>query len=183
MSILVTGATGTIGSQVLAHVAGQTTEISALTRSPETAKLPAGVKPIGGDLADVDSLRAAMKAVDTLFLLAPNVADELTQAMLAGDTYADVPHFAGKYTEEATKTERAALVAELQEVETTDIAYDIEEHSVGICAIGTAFRDSLGREFSLSIPVPAARFAGKRLQLSKMLKEARADLIGALQHI
>ena len=119
MGILVTGATGTIGSQVLAHLAGQAIEVRALTRSPETAKLPAGITPIGGDLAEVDSLRAAMKGVDTLFLLAPNVADELTQSMLAlsvaresgikgivylsvfnGDTYADVPHFAGKYAVE-----------------------------------------------------------------------------------
>ena len=119
MSILVTGATGTIGSQVLAHLAVQAGEVRALTRSPETAKLPAGITRVGGDLADVDSLRAAMEGVDTLFLLVPNVADELTQAMLAvsiaresdikgivylsvfkGDTYTDVPHFAGKYTVE-----------------------------------------------------------------------------------
>jgi uncharacterized protein YbjT (DUF2867 family) len=119
MTILVTGATGTIGSQVLSHLAAQTAPVRALTRSPDTARLPAGVTPVGGDLADVDTLRAAMKGADTLFLLAPNVADELTQAMLAlsvaresgikgivylsvfkGDTYVDVPHFAGKYTVE-----------------------------------------------------------------------------------
>ena len=119
MGILVTGATGTIGSQVLAHLAGQAVEIRALTRSPASAQLPAGVTPVGGDLADVDSLRAAIKGIDTLFLLAPNVPDELTQAMLAlsvaresnikgivylsvfkGDAYTDVPHFAGKYTVE-----------------------------------------------------------------------------------
>jgi uncharacterized protein YbjT (DUF2867 family) len=119
MSILVTGATGTIGSQVLAHLAGKTAEVRALTRSPATAKLSPGITPVGGDLADVDSLRTAMRRVDTLFLLAPNVADELTQAMLAlsvaresgikgivylsvfkGEEYADVPHFAGKYTVE-----------------------------------------------------------------------------------
>lgn len=81
---------------------------------------------------------------------------------------------------QATKIERAALIAELKEVETTGLAYDLEEHSPGICAVGTAFRDSLGREFSLSIPVPAARFAGKRQQLSKLIKKARADLVGAL---
>jgi hypothetical protein len=57
----------------------------------------------------------------------------------------------------------AAVLRSLrQEIETTNLAYDLEEHSVGICASGTAFRDSLGREFSLSIPVPTARFAGKR---------------------
>ena len=119
MSILVTGGTGTIGSQVLAHLQGKGVEVRALTRSPEKARLPAGVTPVGGDLGDVDSLREAMAGVDTLFLLAPNVPDELTQAMLAltvakeagvkgvvylsvfkGEAYADVPHFAGKYTVE-----------------------------------------------------------------------------------
>ncbi|QKC85301.1 NmrA/HSCARG family protein [Mesorhizobium sp. NZP2077] len=119
MAILVTGSTGTIGSQVLAHLQGRNVEVRALTRSPETAQLPAGVKAVRGDLADPGSLRSALEGVSTLFLLAPNVADELTQAMLAltvareagvkgivylsvfgGDAYADVPHFAGKYTVE-----------------------------------------------------------------------------------
>ena len=64
-------------------------------------------------------MRAALDGVSTLFLLVPNVADELTQAMLAltaareanvkgivylsvlkGEAYANVPHFAGKYTVE-----------------------------------------------------------------------------------
>jgi uncharacterized protein YbjT (DUF2867 family) len=119
MTILVTGSTGTIGSQVLTHLQGRGVEIRALTRSPETAKLPAGVTAVRGDLADPDSLRAALEGVGSLFLLAPNVADELTQAMLAltvareagvkgivylsvfkGEAYADVPHFAGKHTVE-----------------------------------------------------------------------------------
>jgi uncharacterized protein YbjT (DUF2867 family) len=119
MSILVTGSTGTIGAQVLAHLQGRSADIRALTRSPETAQLPAGVTTVRGDLADPDSVRAALSGVSTLFLLAPNVADELTQAMLTltvareagvkgivylsvfgGDAYADVPHFAGKYTVE-----------------------------------------------------------------------------------
>ncbi|TSE02905.1 NmrA/HSCARG family protein [Mesorhizobium intechi] len=119
MAILVTGSTGTIGSQVLAHLQGRNVEVRALTRSPETAQLPAGVTAVRGDLADPDSVRAALQGISTLFVLAPNVADELTQAMLTltvareagikgivylsvfgGDAYADVPHFAGKYTVE-----------------------------------------------------------------------------------
>ena len=119
MAILVTGSTGNIGSQVLTHLQGQGAEIRALTRSPEKAQFPAGVTPVKGDLADVDSVRAALAGVSTLFLLAPNAADELTQAMLTlnaahdagvkgivylsvfkGEQYTDVPHFAGKYTVE-----------------------------------------------------------------------------------
>jgi len=119
MAILVTGSTGTIGSQVLAHLQGRGVEVRALTRSPDTAQFPDGVTAVRGDLGDPDTLKAAMAGITTLFLLAPNAEDELTQAMLAltlaneagvkgivylsvfgGDAYADVPHFAGKYTVE-----------------------------------------------------------------------------------
>jgi uncharacterized protein YbjT (DUF2867 family) len=119
MAILVTGSTGTIGSQVLTHLHGRNVEVRALTRSPEKAQIPSGMTPVRGDLADVDSVRSALEGVSTLFLLAPNAADELTQVMLAlevareagvkgivylsvfkGEAYADVPHFAGKHTAE-----------------------------------------------------------------------------------
>lgn len=119
MSILVTGSTGVIGSQVVAHLVGKGVEVRALTRSPEKARLPAGVTAVKGDLSDVDSVRQAMQGVSTLFLLAANAADELTQAMLAlnvaretgvkgvvylsvyrGEQYADVPHFTGKHAVE-----------------------------------------------------------------------------------
>jgi uncharacterized protein YbjT (DUF2867 family) len=98
---------------------GKQAEVRALTRSPEKAQIPAGVTPVKGDLSDVDSVRAALTGISTLFLLAPNVPDELTQAMLTlsaareagvkgivylsvfkGEGYTDVPHFAGKYTVE-----------------------------------------------------------------------------------
>lgn len=119
MAILVTGGTGVIGAQVLAHLQGRNVTVRALTRSPETARLPSGVTPVRGELASVESMRAALGGVGTLFLLAPNVADELTQVMLAldvareagvkgivylsvfkGEAFVDVPHFAGKHTVE-----------------------------------------------------------------------------------
>lgn len=119
MTILVTGGTGTIGSEVLSHLQGKGAEVRALTRSPDKARVPPGSTPVGGDPGDIDSLRSALAGVGTLFLLIPSVADELTQAMLAltvareagvkgvvylsvfkGEAYAEVPHFAGKATVE-----------------------------------------------------------------------------------
>jgi IclR family acetate operon transcriptional repressor len=76
----------------------------------------------------------------------------------------------------ATVTDRAALDAELREIESTELAFDLEEHSVGICAIAAAFRDPVGREYSLSIPVPSPRFAVNRLQLSRCLKKCLREL-------
>jgi uncharacterized protein YbjT (DUF2867 family) len=119
MSILITGSTGTIGSQVIQHLAGAGVEVRGLTRAPDKAQFPDGVTAVAGDPGDIESFRAALAGVSTLFLLVPGVADELTQAMQAltaareagvkgivylsvykGDTYADVPHFASKHTVE-----------------------------------------------------------------------------------
>ncbi|SAL25035.1 NmrA family NAD(P)-binding protein [Caballeronia humi] len=119
MAILVTGSTGVIGKQILEQLGGTGAEMRALTRSPEKAQFPADVTAIKGDLSDVDAVRQAMRGVSTLFLLAPNAADELTQALqtlsvareagvkgvvylsvFKGADYVDVPHFTGKYTVE-----------------------------------------------------------------------------------
>jgi uncharacterized protein YbjT (DUF2867 family) len=119
MNILVTGSTGTIGSLVVRGLAAQGASVHALTRHPDKASFPAGVTAVRGDMTDIPSMRAALKQVDTLFLLNAVVADEVTQAIgtlslareagierivylsvLNSDTYADVPHFTGKYTVE-----------------------------------------------------------------------------------
>ncbi len=119
MSILVTGSTGTIGSLVVRGLVAHGASVHALTRDPAKASFPAGVTAVKGDMTDIPSMRAALKGVDTLFLLNAVVADEVTQAIstlsltreagidrivylsvLNSDGYTDVPHFAGKYTVE-----------------------------------------------------------------------------------
>jgi uncharacterized protein YbjT (DUF2867 family) len=126
MRILVTGGTGVIGGQVIAYLSalgGNTLDIRAFTRDPEKAvasgKLPAHVTPVAGDLTQIDAMRAAMRDIDALFLLAPNAADELTQtiqalsvareagvkgivylSVLGAAAYTDVPHFIGKHAVE-----------------------------------------------------------------------------------
>jgi uncharacterized protein YbjT (DUF2867 family) len=117
MTILVTGSTGTIGSQVVQRLAGQSAPIRALVRDDASkVKVPAGVEPVQGDMTDVASMRTVLKGVDTLFLLNAVVPDETTQALgtldLAREAgiqrivyfsvfnsalFDDVPHFAGKY--------------------------------------------------------------------------------------
>ncbi|UYB54215.1 NmrA/HSCARG family protein [Xanthomonas sp. AM6] len=116
MTILVTGATGTVGRHVVEQLAKRGANVRALVRDPAKANLPAGVEVVQGDLLDVDSLRGAFSGVSTLFLLNAVVADEFTQALIAlnlardadierfvylsvihSDRYVNVPHFAGKY--------------------------------------------------------------------------------------
>jgi uncharacterized protein YbjT (DUF2867 family) len=116
MTILVTGATGNVGSNVVEQLVNRGADVRALIRDPSKANFPAGVETVQGDLLDVDSLRAAMSGVSTLFLLNGVVADEYTQALIAlnvareagierivylsvihSDVYVNVPHFAGKF--------------------------------------------------------------------------------------
>ncbi|NKI94894.1 NmrA/HSCARG family protein [Rhizobacter sp. SG703] len=119
MSILVTGATGAIGSLVVQGLARQGAAVRALVRSPGKAALPAGVTEVVADMTDVPSMRRALSGVRTLFLLNAVTPDEVTQAVLAlslareagierivylsvihADRFTDVPHFTGKHTVE-----------------------------------------------------------------------------------
>jgi uncharacterized protein YbjT (DUF2867 family) len=116
MTILVTGATGQVGRQVIQQLVSRGADVRALVRDPAKAELPEGVEIAKGDLLDVDSLREAFSGVSTLFLLNAVVADEFTQALIAlnvarqagvarvvylsvihADRYVNVPHFAGKF--------------------------------------------------------------------------------------
>jgi len=116
MTILVTGATGTIGRHVVQQLVHRGADVRALVRDPAKADLAAGVAVVKGDMLDVDSLRGAFAGVSTLFLLNAVTPDEFTQALIAlnvareagiarvvylsvihADLYVNVPHFAGKF--------------------------------------------------------------------------------------
>ena len=83
MTILVTGATGTVGRNVVEQLAKRGADVRVLVRDPAKADFPAGVTAVKGDLLDVDSLRSAFSGVSTLFLLNAVVPDEFTQALIA----------------------------------------------------------------------------------------------------
>jgi uncharacterized protein YbjT (DUF2867 family) len=119
MTILVTGATGAVGRQVVEQLVKRGADVRALVRDPAKANFPSGVAVAQGDLLDVDSLRSAFAGVSTLFLLNAVVPDEFTQALIAlnvareagierivylsvihSDLYVNVPHFAGKFAVE-----------------------------------------------------------------------------------
>lgn len=82
MTILVTGATGKVGGQVVQQLVEHGAQVRALVRDPATARLPDGVSVVRGDLTDVDSLRDALAGVDRVFLVWPFfTADGLPPAL------------------------------------------------------------------------------------------------------
>lgn len=119
MTILVTGATGTIGSLVLQGLAQRGASVRALVREAGKAALPAGASEVVADMADVAAMRQALTGVRSLFLLNAVTPAEVTQGLqtlalardagierivylsvIHADQFTDVPHFTGKYTVE-----------------------------------------------------------------------------------
>ncbi|TYB56003.1 NAD(P)H-binding protein [Nonomuraea sp. PA05] len=69
MTVLVTGATGTVGRQVVRNLLDRGQQVRALTRDPARAGLPAGVEVAGGDLTDAAGLEAAFDGVTAAHLI------------------------------------------------------------------------------------------------------------------
>ena len=69
--ILVTGATGKVGRQLVMQLAAHGTAVRAVARDPDAAGLPAGVEVIRADLADAGSLAPHLTGIDAAFLLWP----------------------------------------------------------------------------------------------------------------
>jgi len=67
--ILVTGAAGNIGSELVAALAEAGQPVRALTRSAEPDRFPPGAEAGAGDLNDPASLRPVLAGADGVFLL------------------------------------------------------------------------------------------------------------------
>jgi uncharacterized protein YbjT (DUF2867 family) len=67
--ILVTGATGNIGSEVLTQLHAVGRQVRAVTRRPHAANFPHDVEVCRGDLTAPDTLDACLDDVDAIFLV------------------------------------------------------------------------------------------------------------------
>jgi uncharacterized protein YbjT (DUF2867 family) len=124
MSILVTGGTGTVGSQVVRELLARGQQVQVLTRNSAKAKsLPAGATAVTGDLGEVETVRRIFKGVDAVFLINTVSPTEVQEALLSicamrldrvrrlvyvsvhhADVAAWLPHFGGKVgVEEAVR--------------------------------------------------------------------------------
>src|SRR5258708_37896346 len=84
MKILVTGATGMVGGELVKALLQRGADVRALTRKqPKPGTFPGAVEIALRDLSDPISAAEAIKGGDEVFLLIGNVADEFTQALTA----------------------------------------------------------------------------------------------------
>jgi len=80
--ILVTGATGTIGREVVRLLAATDRPVAAVTRDPAAAALPEGVHVVHGDASRPHTLASALDGVEAI-LLAPRAVGQATAELLA----------------------------------------------------------------------------------------------------
>ncbi|WP_440104668.1 SDR family oxidoreductase [Streptosporangium sp. H16] len=69
MTVLVTGATGTVGRPLVEQLLAAGHRVRALTRNPAKANLPAGAEVVAGDLADTTTLPGAFSGADAAHLI------------------------------------------------------------------------------------------------------------------
>lgn len=84
----------------------------------------------------------------------------------------------------ATLVSRAALEAELDAIRAGGgVAFDREEHTEGICAVGAAVRDASGAPVAaVSVPVPTPRVRRAERRLARAVLGAAADAERLLAH-
>jgi uncharacterized protein YbjT (DUF2867 family) len=116
MHVLVTGGTGTVGSQVVKELLARNVEVSILTREASKANaLPPGIKAVVGDLGEAETVRRVFQNVDGVFLVTAVSPTEAHEGLMAvtgmrlasikrvvylsvqdADTAAWLPHFGAK---------------------------------------------------------------------------------------
>jgi len=100
------------------------------------------------------------------------------KAFLAELDPAGIEKLIGKSYERRTPktlTRLDNLTVDLKSARRTGVAFDREEHTLGICAAGIALPDPFGNFFAISVPVPSPRFqAREKLIIEKLLATKHA---------
>jgi DNA-binding IclR family transcriptional regulator len=80
----------------------------------------------------------------------------------------------------STITDLDALEAELEAIRANDgIAFDRQEHTLGICAVGAALPTPDGGWAAISVPLPSQRFYGHEQEFKTAVLRCRDDLLSA----
>lgn len=77
-----------------------------------------------------------------------------------------------------TLTTLPALLGDLKAVRKAGVAFDREEHTLGVSAAGVALRDLAGNYVAISVPVPTSRFKDRQALIAARLIAAKRAIEG-----
>ncbi len=120
-----------------------------------------------------------LRAVSSIGAVFPAHCTANGKALLAGLSNAEIERLLPERLEQSTPhtiTSRAQLLEELETVRELGVAYDREEHTLGICAVGVAISPLNSPVAAISVPLPSQRFYGNEQRIAKALLRVRARL-------
>lgn len=79
--------------------------------------------------------------------------------------------------------DRSVLLKELGEIRRSGIAFDRQEHTVGICAVGSTLRLDSSEWLAISVPLPAERFSGQEGRLAGALRRCCAEIVSNIPRL
>jgi DNA-binding IclR family transcriptional regulator len=123
----------------------------------------------------------AVSAVGDIFPLHCTANGKAVLAQLANDELQFVlkqQHV--RYTPH-TITSSSELLRTINETRERGIAVDLEEHTMGICAVGVAVRDKANQFYAVSVPVPTVRFRQCRRRCEEAVLSALEPLASVLR--
>jgi DNA-binding IclR family transcriptional regulator len=140
---------------------------------------------LDGDQARlVDQIPATheFRAVGVVGSTAPLHCTASGKALLAGlegdELIALLPPRLERHTPN-TLTGRDELLAELGDVREAGVAYDREEHTLGISSAAIAVPVSRGTPAALSVLMPTPRFVGNEREIARVLLRRRREILAA----
>ena len=80
-----------------------------------------------------------------------------------------------------TILDRRLLLEEIDVVRATGVAYDHQEHTLGVSAVGAAVHDPGGSMAAITVAMPAARLEGREERIAEALLRARDDIQTAIK--
>lgn len=153
----------------LAQTTGETVDLSVL-RSPRIIFLD--------QVQGTHRLRT-ISCVGEVFPLTTTANGRACLSLLP---HADATRLAkAEWAQQGIKGDVPALQTLLADVRQSGLAYDLDDHTPGISAVGFAFRDPTGDLHSISVPVPSTRFAETRSAVVAALTALRPEVIRVME--
>lgn len=134
----------------------------------------------GNELRFVDQIPAPhrLRAVSAVGATFPLHCTANGKAVLAewsnDDIVRRLPARLARFTEN-TIVSRRKLLEQVAVIRETGVAFDLEEHTAGICAVATTIREPFGTLVAVSVPVPRQRFDGRKTGIAKALLDMRLE--------
>jgi len=117
----------------------------------------------------------AISSVGEVFPLTTTANGRAALSLLDNDRLLKLAR--AEWARSGSDVDEDAFMAVIESVRGSGLAYDLDEHTNGISAIGFAFSDWSSEIHSISVPIPSSRYEMSHKVVEEQLRKARAHLI------